>query len=125
MEKKTLSILLVAIILLSLCGCAPKITEGEIYDKEYREAFTTVQLFPLVVSNGKTSTTRLIPYVMYYPERYVIHIKAYKDEKWQTEDFYVSRDVYETAKIGDMFCYDSERGDLDDEPYTKERKNDE
>lgn len=51
-------------------------------------------------------------------------IKAYQDKEWKTEDFYVSKEVYESINIGDMFLYDEERGDLQDEPYTKERKED-
>ena len=66
----------------------------------------------------------MIPYFVHYPDRYVIFIKTYKDEEWKTEDFYVSKEVYDSIKIGDMFLYDEERGDLQDEPYTKERKED-
>ena len=125
MNKKCKSLLLVCCLFLFLCGCAPEITEGEIYKREYREARTVVQLLPLVTSNGKTTTTVLVPWMVHYPERYVVHIKSFINDEWQTEDFYVSREVYDSVKIGDMFCYDSERGDLNNEPYTKERKKDE
>jgi hypothetical protein len=108
-------------VIVSLCGCSDKITEGEVYEKEYREATTTMSVFPLVISNGKTTTTTMIPYFIHYPERYVIHIKAFVDAEWVTEDFYVSKEVYDSVNIGDMFAFDEERGDLKDEPYTKER----
>lgn len=120
--KKIISILLCVVLLVLLCGCTNVITEGEVYEKEYREAHTQIRMIPLIRSNGKTSTVTMIPYVVRYPERYVIFIKAYQNEKWLTEDFYVSQDTYDAINIGDMFLYDDGRGDLKDEPYTKERK---
>lgn len=120
--KRIIGALICILLVVSLCGCSNAITEGEVYEKEYREAHTQVIVFPLIISNGKTSSTIMIPYFVHYPDRYVIFIKAYQDEEWKTEDFYVSKEVYDSINIGDMFLYDEERGDLQDEPYTKERK---
>lgn len=122
--KKIICALICILLVVSLCGCSNEITEGEVYKKEYREEYTTVMMLPLCISNGKTITTTIIPYVVHYPDRYVIFIKAYQDEEWKTEDFYVSKEVYDSINIGDMFLYDEKRGDLQDEPYTKERKED-
>lgn len=122
--KKLALIILCVFMMFSFYGCCNQITEGEIYAKKHKEAYTTVQYIPLVMSNGKTSSCVLVPYFVRYPERYVIYIKAYQNEKWVTEDFYVSKEVYNLANIGDMFSYDEDRGDLKDEPYTKERKSD-
>ena len=122
--KKIIGALICIFLVVSLCGCSNVITEGEVYEKEYREAHTTVMMLPLVISNGKTTKTTMIPFLVHYPDRYVIFIKAYQDEEWKTEDFYVSKEVYDSINIGDMFLYDEERGDLQDEPYTKERKED-
>jgi hypothetical protein len=122
--KKIIGALICILLVVSLCGCSNAITEGEVYEKEYREAHTTVMMLPLVISNGKTTTTTMMPYFVHYPDRYVIFIKAYQDEEWKTEDFYVSKEIYESINIGDMFLYDEERGDLQDEPYAKERKED-
>lgn len=120
--KKIIGALICLLLVVSLCGCSNVITEGEVYKKEYREEYTTVIMLPLVISNGKSSTTTMIPYIVRYPDRYVIFVKAYQDEEWKTEDFYVSKEVYDSINVGDMFLYDEERGDLQDEPYTKERK---
>lgn len=122
--KKVIGALICLLLVVSLCGCSNVITEGEVYEKEYREEYTAVVMLPLVISNGKSSTITMIPYIVRYPDRYVIFIKAYQDEEWKTEDFYVSKEVYDSINIGDMFLYDEERGDLQDEPYTKERKED-
>jgi hypothetical protein len=122
MKRVICLVLIFLICLVALCSCGNKITEGEVYEKEYREAFTTVMVLPLVIYNGKSTTTIMVPYVVHYPDRYVIHIKYFQGEEWVTEDFYVSKDVYDDINVGDMFEYDEERGDLQDEPYTKERQ---
>ena len=121
MIKKTVSILLI-VLLVFLSGCSSVITEGEVYKKEYRPKYTTVTVLPLVITNGKSSTTTMVPYIISYPDRYVIFIKAYKDKEWKTEDFYVSKDLYDLINIGDMFSFEEGRGDLEYEPYTTERK---
>lgn len=120
--KKLICTLICGVIITSLCGCSSTITEGEVYAKEHREEYNSVMYLPVVASNGKTATTLLIPYYVHYPERYVIFIRAYQTEEWQTEDFYVSKEVYNAVNIGDMFFFDEERGDLKDEPNTRERK---
>lgn len=120
--KKIIGALICLLLVVSLCGCSNVITEGEVYEKEYREEYTAVVMLPWVISNGKSSTKTMIPYIVRYPDRYVIFIKAYQDEEWKTEDFYVSKEVYDSINIGDMFLYDEKRGDLQNEPYTKERK---
>ena len=122
--KKIIGALICFLLVVYLCGCSNVITEGEVYEKEYREEYTTIMMLPMVISNGKSTTTTMVPYFIHYPERYVIFIKAYQDEEWKTEDFYVSKEVYDSTNIGDMFLYDEERGDLQEEPYTKERKED-
>ena len=122
MKKIRISILLAFVLFLPACSL--KITSGEVYDKEHRDAFTTVSLYPLIISNGKTTTTLMVPYTFYYPERWVIFIKSFEDGEWLTEDFYVSETVYNSISIDDMFEYDESRGDLTDEPYTKEKSED-
>lgn len=121
---KKISIAIVLVFVLFLSACSPKITSGEVYAKEYREAFTTLSFYPLIISDGKTTTTTMVPYTVYYPERWVIFIKSFEDGEWLTEDFYVSESVYNSISIGDMFEYDENRGDLTDEPYTKEKAED-
>ena len=122
--KQKLFILLLVLIMFACTACGTTITHGEVYNKEYREASTVIMMYPLTISNGKTTTTTIVPYTVYYPERYVIFIKDYNGEEWLTEDYYVSKEVYDQIEIGSMFEYDESRGDLGDEPHTKERKED-
>ena len=122
MKKICIAILLIFVLFLS--ACSPKITSGEVYDKEHRDAFVTASVYPVVTYNGKTSITTMVPYTVYYPERWVIFIKSFEDGEWITEDFYVSEAVYNSISIGDMFEYDENRGDLTDEPHTKGKAED-
>lgn len=82
-------------------------------------------MWPTVVCSEKSAHTVLIPYTVYYDDRYVLHIKAFDGETWLTEDFYVPKEVYDTIQVGDMFEYDESRGDLTDDPYTCEKLEDE
>lgn len=119
---RLLCLLLLLVLIFTLCACGYTITEGEVYEKEHRAAFTSTTVLPMAISNGKTTTTVFIPYIIHYPERWVIHIKCFNGEKWLTEDFYVSKEVYDSIEIGSMFKFDEERGDLKEEPYTKEKQ---
>lgn len=92
-----------------LGGCAPRITSGEVYRKEFLPEHTYVTMMPVVTFNGKTTSTTLVPHTVHENERYVIYIKAFDGEKWQTEDFYVSPEAYDAVQIGDIFDYDKQR----------------
>lgn len=118
---KKISILLSLLLCLMLAGCGNVITEGEVYGKEYRESEVIMTTMPVVHSNGKITYTTVIPVTWYYPERYVIFIKAYDSEsgKWQTEDYYVEQEVYDAVEIGDYFVFDKETM-LQDEPKEKQ-----
>ena len=103
-----------------LCSCSSKITQGEVYDKVYKQAKTCVQFIPVVHTDGQSTYTTLIPYCYYYPERYEIHIKQMDNNgEYQTAKYYVTESVFNEINIGDEFVYDSER-DYDEEPYTRE-----
>lgn len=106
--------------LLVLTGCSQEISDGEVYDKEFKEAHTEVRIIPITMYNGKTTTTTIIPYTYYYPDRYIIYIKKFEDNEWKTADYYVTKEIYETINIGDQFEYVEGR-DLADEPYTREK----
>ena len=74
--KKAIAIILAAIISLSLLGCASKITSGEVINKSYTEAHTQMMLIPVVISNGKTMSTILVPYIYHYSDRWDVTIQA-------------------------------------------------
>lgn len=109
------------IIILSLLGCSAKITEGEVYDKEYKEAHKEVKIIPITTYDGKTSRINMIPYVYNYPDRYIIRIKKFVDNNWEQAEYYVPKEVYDGINVGDQFEYVKDR-DLTEEPYTRERE---
>lgn len=116
-----LGIVVILMILFCLTGCSGKITEGEVYEKEYKAAHTEVMIVPITTYNGKTSSVHMIPYVYSYPDRYIIKIKKFVDNKWEQADYYVPKEVYDGINVGDQFEY-AEGRDLTEEPYTKERQ---
>lgn len=110
-------------ITLLLCGCTPKLTEGNVYQKEYREADSTLIMMPVVISNGKTTTTIMRPYYIFHPDRYVIFIRRYNEETktFETEDYYVSREAYESVDIGDYFVFSDDLGTDEERIQKKEQ----
>ncbi len=121
--KKLRIIALMCIILLCallLTGCSQKITDGEVYKKEFKEAHTEIRIMPIVTTNGKTTHTIMMPFTYSYPDRYIVYIKKFEDNEWKTANYYVTKEIYENIKIGDEFKYVEGR-DLVDEPYTREK----
>lgn len=113
--------------LLMLCGCGGSLaddttlTEGEVYGKRFVEAHSETKLLPLIQTNGKITTTTIIPYNRYYPDTYEIYIRDYQDGEWLRAVYYVPEDVYNIVNVGDMFEYVVGR-DLTERPYTQERQ---
>lgn len=122
LKIKILSLITILIIgLFTLTGCASKITSGEVYQKEFKEAHNEVRMIPVITSNGKTTHTRMIPYIYHYPDRYIIYIKKFEDNEWKTASYYTTKEVYESINIEDQFEYVKDR-DLIEEPYIREKE---
>lgn len=119
--KKTKIFILSFLLVVLLCSCS-YLTEGEVYEKKYEAAHSNTTIVPMVHTNGKTSYTTYIPITHYYPESWIVYIKAYdeSENKWITEDYYVTEDIYNAINIGDWFIYDSELHQQE-QPYTTER----
>ena len=122
-EIKKLFTIVCLTLCLMLVGCSNVITEGEVYNKEHRESRVVVMPMTMVHSNGETTYTTVVPVTWYYPESYVIFIKAYdsENEEWLTEDYYVEEDVSNSTNIGDYFVFDEETM-LQDEPREKQNE---
>lgn len=103
--KKAVAVILLAAILAALVGCGQRITQGEVIDKEFTPAHTTVMLVPIVRSNGKKTITTLVPFTYYYSDTYWVTIEAYVDGERKTATYRVTKDVYEAAVIGAEFTY--------------------
>lgn len=108
--KKILLTLIICCICLT--GCGEKITEGEIYEKEFLLEETQVMIVPMVHTNGKTSYTTYMPVTHHYPDRWRISIKSLEkneDGEYDTADYYTTEEVYNSCEVGDMFSYDENR----------------
>lgn len=116
-------VVIAGLTLLSPVFMQSGITEGDIYSMEFQEAHTSMVMLPIVSSNGKTTTTTLIPYFFHYPDEWIVNIKAFNKNKndFDTATFYVHEKVYDTLKIGDRFKFDDTKG-YDTEPVIKERQ---
>ena len=100
--KKLRIIALMCIILLCallLTGCSQKITDGEVYKKEFKEAHTEIRIMPIVTTNGKTTHTIMMPFTYSYPDRYIVYIKKFEDNEWKTANYYVTKEIYENIRI--------------------------
>ena len=109
------TIIALAILASLVTGCN-RITEGEIYQKEFREERSWIQMIPMVHTNGKSTWISYIPIWYYHPDEYIIEIRD------ETALYYVKPETYEQCEIGMMFKYEPQRGDLDKEPITKRKE---
>jgi hypothetical protein len=112
---------IIAVFTVLLTSCAPKIKEGEIYDKDYRPAHTTKVMTPVVHSCGKVTTTTLIPMWVYYPEAWYISYRAFneKSHKWDSATVWVSQEVYNMAQFGAW--YERTDADFDSQPRVRQK----
>ena len=119
MKKLILALVFIATII-CCTACGPRITHGEVYAMEHLEETVTVEKDTKIRPVGKVFIPRKVYYKVHYPERYVIHVRNFENGEEITEDFYVSKEVYDQLNIGDVFEFDEQRGDLDEEPRNKE-----
>jgi len=111
----------IAVFAVLLTSCTPKIKEGEIYDKDFQPAHTTMIMMPIVHSAGKTTFTTLVPMWFFYPDAWYISYRAFnqKSNKWDSATVWVNREVYELSQIGDW--YERKENDLDEQPRVRQK----
>jgi hypothetical protein len=116
--ERTLGIVAIILILLSLSGCAT-ITEGVIIEKEFIPAHTESILIPVVTKVGNSTITNLIPVVRDYEDQWVIIFEGINEEgEKETRKVYTNEATYNSCKIGDNFVYITNR-DSDEPEYTE------
>ena len=52
-------------LMLFLCGNEERLTEGEVYDKNFTAAHSQVLMLPMVHTNGESTYTTMMPYTRY------------------------------------------------------------
>jgi hypothetical protein len=116
--ERTLGIVAIILILLSLSGCAT-ITEGVIIEKEFIPAHTESILIPVVTKVGNSTITNLIPVVRDYEDQWVIIFEGINEEgEKETRKVYTNEATYNSCKIGENFVYITNR-DSDEPEYTE------
>lgn len=121
--KRAVFAVLAVVLLLSISACSSKITSGEVVKKSFTPAHNEVRMIPIVISNGKTHITRVIPCTYHYSDCWEITIAAWDEEekKMQTATYRVNEGVYESVEIGDEFVYKKDMKPIEPE-YTRERQ---
>ena len=121
--KKIKLVLMLAFLIIFLMGCGSKITEGEVYEKEFKPEESVLMMIPIVHSDGKTCSTTLIPVWYHYPDRWCIRIRSInqnEDGNYDTAEYYTTEEVYNCTDVGNIFSYEPER-DFTEEPVVKEK----
>lgn len=126
MKKKKI-VAIIMLVFFTLAGCSSyKITNGEVYDKKFNEAYITTTYIPLCITTGKSVSCTPTPYNIIHQESYEINIKRYdeKENTWRTATYYVDEESYNKIKIGNQFEYDK-NSMLEESPVIKEKVSDE
>lgn len=119
MIERTLGILAIILILLSLSGCST-ITEGKIVEKEFIPAHTETLLVPIVMSTGTSTFTNFIPVTRDYEDQWIIIFEGMNEEgEKETRKVYTDEKTYNLCDIGENFIYVTNR-DSDEPEYTEE-----
>ncbi len=105
-KLRKLKVLLIVCFFALLFGCRSGITEGEIYEKEFIPAHSTIELVPILSFNGENITTTYIPEIRNYPDAWYIRIKAVNDEDRVQEDEYsVTEEIFNQYNIGEFYSH--------------------
>lgn len=107
--KKAICAVTFCMMIALMCSCSKKITQGEVINKEYTPSYTTIMMIPIVHTNGKTTTTQIIPFVYRYSDKYEITILGYDSEKNEsTATYRVKKEVFDQVNLGDEFVFSKE-----------------
>lgn len=106
-------LLLVMVLLLSGCN---KLEEGNIIEMEYNEPYTQLMFIPIIVSSGNSTTTMIVPFYVFHPEKWKIKIEGDYNGETRSETYYISEQRYNELNIGDFVTTD-ETFSTDDGSY--------
>lgn len=120
--KRLVSAVLAMVLLLSLTGCKKKITSGEVAEKNFEPAYTTIQLIPIVLTNGDSTTTMFVPFTYHYTDSWKVKIQRWNEKTREMESatYRVTEAVYDEIQIGAEFVYDESMQPAEPE-YTREK----
>lgn len=109
-----------SIIIIALSSCQ-KMKYGNVVERWHEPPRTYIQLMPMVICSGKTSTTVLIPYEMHDNEDWCIKVTGIGVKgDTITRTYYLTPESYDTMFVGKFVCIDGACND--DNNNTKSRK---
>lgn len=110
--------LLCAVFLFTSCQ---KMKYGNVVEKWYEPECSYVMIRPMTISNGKTTTTMMIPYNIHDNEDYCIKVTGIGVKgDTITRTYYVDKMAFDTLSVGEFICVDGACDD--DENNTKVRQ---
>ena len=107
---KKFLVLLSVLAAFFLTACDEGITEGEIYEKKYSEAYTTMNMTPMYGANGQI--TGYIPSTQYWDEEFVLKLRdcsrKNEDKECFTGNIKVDQGTFNQVNVGDSYPPKSE-----------------
>lgn len=107
--KRIKAMILVLILSAMFSGCGNKITEGQIYEKEFVPAHTEIVLIPMAFPGGKTVKTRLMPQIRSYSDTWYIRIQSTEvdeDGKREKAEYSVTEEIFNQYEVGDFYSHE-------------------
>lgn len=80
---------------------------GNVIERWYEPSRKYVVVLPMVISTGKSSSTILIPYIMYDNEDWCVKVKGIGSKgDTITRTYYVDKIAFDTLSVGKFICID-------------------
>ncbi len=117
------NVFLISLMLIMISSCDnPKLEYGYVTNRDYRPAYTSVMVLPIVIG-GKAPMVIMIPYIVSHSESWAIEVTGVTQTGDSTvATYYLSADAFDTMPIGKFVCV---QGMCDEDTgYHKVRKTD-
>lgn len=117
---KNLNLILFVLLIFAFQSCQ-KLKYGNVVERWHEPENSYMIFMPITTSNGKTTTTTMVPYYVHDSEDWCIKVTGIGTKgDTITRKYYVSQAAYDTLTIGKFICVDGACND--DTNNTKERK---
>lgn len=100
--RKTIGLMLLIVAV----GCSSAPVNGIVTAKAFTPAHSFMVVMPITMSDGRNTTTTLIPVWFHEPDRWTLTIEPYDSDgkPLAVRKIMVQRGVYDTVKIGEWFA---------------------
>lgn len=103
------------LLFLTMGGCSGPPPSGIVTSKRFIAAHTEIIMMPMTISDGKTTTTIMVPYTFFEPDRWTITVEPYDDagRPLPVRNVNVRKDVYDSCKLGGWLNMQPDYEDLE------------